>query len=276
MPLLATSAVLRLIAAQSRHCTYFLQVSGNDQDAEDADHFQFSLLFSQVISSLSITILSISSYISIISIICAWKYALCLGLVRVSSVCHPWYHQLFFRFRVVPSHGTVFTIRTQFPIPHTFVLLASYCRHRIPVSGLGNGSRRFPSSPVPCLAFAVTVRRRCRNTQSMSAVTSSHFRSSLQDHTTLNPASTSHDRRAPLQPSSPSPYPPRSPIVSRPHFSRRRSPPCTHASYSLILSGMDSQECLRWVSGKITYLIKVTNRNLALLPPSIQKVPNTP
>ena len=139
-------------------------------------------------------------------------------------------------------------------------------------SGSGNGSRRSSESVRTMPAFrrdrSLQVQDR---TRSLSATASTHVRSSLQDHTTPSPASTSRVRHAPSQlghPSSPSPYPHRSPIVYPALLSRVSEALRARIVLSdIVKDGLTYQNAFdgRQAVDKIAYIIKTTDRNLALL-----------
>jgi hypothetical protein len=191
----------------------------------------------------------------------------------VSSVIFSFSDGLFPRYGIYHPHPI--------PIPQFQSHTLSFSSHPIvPVSGLGCSSRRFPSSPVLCLAYAVTRDRSLQvqePTRTTSAVTSSHFRSALQDHTTLNPASTSHDCPVPSQPSSPYPYPPRSPILPRPPSRAAEALSCI-VVFDIVRDGLtynsafDGRQARLHTSSRLPIATWLFSQDV----PSIQKIPNTP
>ncbi|KAF8268770.1 CNH domain-containing protein [Lactarius quietus] len=140
------------------------------------------------------------------------------------------------------------------------------------VAGSGNGPRRSSDS-----VRTMPVFRRDRSlqvqdrTRSLSATASTHVRSSLQDQTTPSPASTSRVRHTPSQlgqPSSQSPYPHRSPIVYPALLSRVAEALRARIVLSdIVKDGLTYKNAFdgRQAVDKIAYIIKTTDRNLALL-----------
>lgn len=143
-------------------------------------------------------------------------------------------------------------------------------------SGSGNGARRSSESartmPGPFRRDrSLQVQDR---TRSMSATASTHVRSSLQDQTIPSPASTSRLRPAPSQlqgngqPSSSSPFPHRSPIVYPALLSRVAEALRARIVLSdIVKDGLTYKNAFdgRQAVDKIAYIIKTTDRNLALL-----------
>ncbi|KAH9000096.1 CNH-domain-containing protein [Lactarius akahatsu] len=140
-------------------------------------------------------------------------------------------------------------------------------------SGSANGNRRSSESartmPGPFRRDrSLQVQDR---TRSMSATASTHARSSHQDQTVPSPASTSRLRPAPSQlgqPSSPSPYPRRPPIVYPALLSRVAEALRARIVLSdIVKDGLTYKNAFdgRQAVDKIAYIIKTTDRNLALL-----------
>ena len=141
-------------------------------------------------------------------------------------------------------------------------------------SGSGNGNRRSSESartmPMPgfCRDRSLQLQER---TRSMSATASIHVGSSLQDQTSISPASTSRIRAAPSQhgqPSSPPPYPHRSPIVYPALLSRvAEALRARIVPSDIVKDGLTYRNAFdgRQAVDKIAYIIKTTDRNLALL-----------
>ncbi|KAH9072338.1 CNH-domain-containing protein [Lactarius deliciosus] len=140
-------------------------------------------------------------------------------------------------------------------------------------SGSTNGNRRSSESartmPGPFRRDrSLQVQDR---TRSMSATASTHARSSHQDQTVPSPASTSRARPAPSQlgqPSSPSPYPRRPPIVYPALLSRVAEALRARIVLSdIVKDGLTYKNAFdgRQAVDKIAYIIKTTDRNLALL-----------
>ena len=108
-------------------------------------------------------------------------------------------------------------------------------------------------------------------TRSLSATASINARSSLQDQTITSPASTSRVRAALSQQgqsSSPSPYPHRSPIVYPALLSRVAEALRARIVLSdIVKDGLTYKNAFdgRQAVDKIAYIIKTTDRNLALL-----------
>ncbi|KAH9042293.1 CNH-domain-containing protein [Lactarius hengduanensis] len=108
-------------------------------------------------------------------------------------------------------------------------------------------------------------------TRSMSATASTHARSSHQDQTVPSPASTSRLRPVPSQlgqPSSPSPHPHRPPIVYPALLSRVAEALRARIALSdIVKDGLTYKNAFdgRQAVDKIAYIIKTTDRNLALL-----------
>ena len=133
----------------------------------------------------------------------------------------------------------------------------------------GNGSRRSSDSARTMPGFrrdrSLQVQDR---TRSMSATASSHARSSLQDHTNL---SISRVRGAPGQHGSSTtknPYPQRSPLVYPALLSRVAEALRSRITLSdIVKDGLTYKNAFdgRQAVDKIAYIIKTTDRNLALL-----------